>query len=278
MDIDILRTTLQQFLSNLWGTVGTFLPKLFAAIVVLGLGWIAAKLAARAMGGIARRAGLDRLVEKQEGVKRTLRGLGLSVDPSRAIGLATFWLILLLFLISAAETLGLGRLTATIDAFALFVPRVASAFLILVLGLSAAGFARRAAREAAAGLGAEHASAIGGLVYGALAVLVISLSIGQLDIETGLLNTVIAIVLIAAAAAIALSLGLGTREIAAKLVAGIYARENYRPGAWLRIGETEGVLLHISGVEAVLETAEGERVHIPTDQLLTAQVAERPER
>lgn len=278
MDIDILKTTLQQFLSNLWGTVGGFLPKLVAAIVVLGLGWIAAKLAAKAVVGLTRRAGLDRLVEKQDGVKRTLASLGLGVDPSRAIGLATFWLVLLLFLISAAETLGLGRLTATIDAIALFIPRVASAFLIVVLGLSVAGFARRAAREAAAGLGAEHASAIGGLVYGALAVLVVSLSIGQLDIETGLLNTVISILLVAAAAAIALSLGLGTREIAAKLVAGIYVRENYRPGAHLRIGDIEGVLLRIGGVEAVLETADGEHIHIPTDQLLTAQVAERLER
>jgi small-conductance mechanosensitive channel len=121
----------------------------------------------------------------------------------------------------------------------------------------------------------EYARVLANAVYVVLIVIVGSLAVGQLQIQTALFNRVVEIVLVAAGLALALALGLGTREIANHIVAGVYLRDLYRPGMEVTIGEHGGALEQMGPIVTTLRSADNHTVHIPngrlTEQVVTVQ-------
>jgi small-conductance mechanosensitive channel len=123
-------------------------------------------------------------------------------------------------------------------------------------------------------MGVEYAKAASQLAYGVLLVMIASLAIGQLQIETALLNRVIEITLIAVGAALAISLGFGTRDVARNVVAGVYARDSFKVGASITLGETRGTVEAVTAVNTRIRTTAGDTVYIPNAQLVDSMVRE----
>ncbi|MFH7376165.1 mechanosensitive ion channel family protein, partial [Pseudomonas syringae pv. tagetis] len=67
--------------------------------------------------------GLDRLVGGS-GLTKIICRAGVNVPISRLIGKIVYWFVLLIFLVSSAESLGLQRVSATLDILALYLPKV----------------------------------------------------------------------------------------------------------------------------------------------------------
>lgn len=256
-----------------WNKTMAFLPNLLAAIVILLVGFAISKALQRASAAVLRRLGFDQL-SARVGLDRFFRRGGLKSAPSALIGLLLFWLFMLTFLISAAETLGLTNVSQTIGALVHYLPNVIAAVVIFVVGLTVAAFVRGVVRSTAEGIGVEYAELLSNLAYGALVVVASTLAIGQLQVETTLLNRIIVIVIVGAAAAVAFALGTGTRDIARHLVAGVYLRDLYRTGTRLSVGEHSGALEEIGPVVTRLRTADGSVVNIPNAQLTEAVVKE----
>ncbi|NIO39652.1 MAG: mechanosensitive ion channel [Burkholderiales bacterium] len=143
---------------------------------------------------------------------------------------------------------------------------------MLVVGVVVAHFVRGAIRSAAEGVGFEYAKGLGTLVYGALLAIVATLAIGQLDIETKLLNDAISIVLIAVAASVALSLGLGTRDIAGNVIAGVYARDLFKAGATIKFGDVSGKIIEVGTTKTVIQTQGKKRISVANRELITQTV------
>ena len=103
--------------------------------------------------------------------------------------------------------------------------------------------------------------------------MVISLAIGQLEIETDLLNQVVSIMLFAIGAAVALSLGLGTRTTAGNIVAGLYARDLFpRRATKSTVGDISGTVIEVSTTNTLLELDDGTTYSMPNSLLVESQV------
>ncbi len=50
----------------------------------------------------------------------------IQVPVSTLVGKIVYWFVLLVFLVSAAESLGLQRVSATLDVLALYLPKVSA--------------------------------------------------------------------------------------------------------------------------------------------------------
>ena len=196
--------------------------------------------------------------------------------PSDIVGKLVFWLFMLTFLISAAETLGLENVSSTINFFVEYLPNVIAATLISVLGLLLAYFVRTVIETTAEGMGFGYTRVISRLAYFVLIIVVGILAIDQLGIETDLLDYVVGIVLIAVGAAIAIALGLGTRQVANNIVAGVYTRDLYKPGTRIQFSEYGGIVETIGSVTTSIRTRNGSLIHIPNDQLLQNVITETP--
>ncbi len=271
MEFDPWTQSLVNAMSTLWGAVGAFIPRLFGALVVVLLGFIVAKLLDTLLSKLLAKLGLDRLMSGT-GLNKLLARVGIQVPVSTLIGKIVYWFVLLIFLVSAAESLGLERVSATLDVFALYLPKVFGAALVLLAGVLLAQLANSIVRGAAEGVGLDYAHSLGRIAQSLVIIISISVAIGQLEVKTDLLNMVIAIVLISVGLAAALALGLGSRQVAGQIIAGIYVRALYSLGQEVRIGDIEGQIEEIGTVKTLLLSKDGELISVANRLLLEQQV------
>jgi len=244
MELDLWTQSLVTAMTALWTKIANFIPNLFGALVVVLLGFVVAKLLDTLLSKLLAKLGLDRLMGGT-GLTKILARIGIKVPISILIGKIVYWFILLVFLVSAAQSLGLDRVSAALDIFTVYLPKVFGALLVLLAGVLLAQLLNGLVRGAAESVGFDYASGLGRVAQGLVIIISISVAISQLEVKTDLLNHVIVIVLITVGLAVALAMGLGSREIAGQILAGIYVRELYQVGQEVRVGEVEGQIEEI---------------------------------
>ncbi|MCH9696289.1 MAG: mechanosensitive ion channel [Gammaproteobacteria bacterium] len=269
--IDEVQESVWQPMVGLWTKVAEFLPNIAGAILLLVVGYLVAKMIALIITKLLAKLGLDKLTERS-GIASAVQSTGLQTSASAIFGKIVYWLIFLTFMISAADTLGLPRVSSTIDDFVLYLPKLIGAMLVVIIGLFAAHMVRTAIETAAQGMQLEYGKALASLIYALMVIVIISLAIGQLEIETDLLNQVISIILFAVGAAVALSLGMGTRATASNIIAGLYARDLFPPGDKITVGEVSGRVMEVSTTNTLLELDDGTMYTLPNSVLVENQV------
>ena len=274
MELDLWTQSLVTAMTALWTKIANFIPNLFGALVVVLLGFVVAKLLDALLSKLLAKLGLDRLMGGT-GLTKILGRAGIKVPISTLIGKIVYWFILLIFLVSAAQSLGLERVSATLDIFTLYLPKVFGAILVLLAGVLLAQLLNGLVRGAAESVGFDYAAGLGRVAQGLVIIISISVAISQLEVKTDLLNHVIVIVLITVGLAVALAMGLGSREIAGQILAGIYVRELYQVGQDVRVGEVVGQIEEIGTVKTTLLTDEGELVSLSNRTLLEQHVTRR---
>ncbi len=259
--------------AHLRNAVTGVIPNVIGALVILGAGYFISKIAQKIIVGVLRKVGLDR-ASSAVGTTTLLESVNVRATPSAIVGALMFWFFMLVFLIAATDTLGLETVSATAASVAEYFPNVIAALAILVIGALGARIAREAVRNGAERIGVEFAGPLAQVVYGALLVVIVSLAVGQLRIETALVDRTVEVILLAGGAAFAITLGLGTRDVAKNLIAGMYARDIYRPHMTMTVGSNSGTVEEVGTVNTRIRTTTGEAIYIPNGQLMETIVRE----
>lgn len=270
-EINIWAETIVAVMTTFWSKVAGIIPNLVAAIVIMVIGYFIARFIGFVLARILKKIGFDGL-SKKVGIADTLQKAGIKLEASAIVGALGFWIILLMFLVTATESLGLPRVSGTIDAVVLYLPKVIAAAIIVVVGLFLARFVRDIVRTGAEGLAVSYAKPLGNAAYVILFVVIISLAINELEIETELLDTVFSILIAAIAIAIALSLGLGTRDLSSNLVAGYYARDLFAPGAQVTLDACEGKIEIVGPVKTTIKCKDGSLMTVANSELVASSV------
>ena len=182
MELDPWTQSLISAMTALWSKVAGFIPNLFVALVLVLLGFVVAKLLDTLLSKLLGKIGLDRLMTGT-GLTKLLARVGIHASVSTLIGKIVYWFVLLIFLVSAAESLGLQRVSATLDVLALYLPKVFGAALVLLAGVLLAQLVSSLVRGAAEGVGLEYANGLGRVAQGLVIIISISVAIGQLEIQ-----------------------------------------------------------------------------------------------
>ncbi|MDH3718184.1 MAG: mechanosensitive ion channel [Planctomycetota bacterium] len=259
--------SLHRSVTGMWTSAIDYLPNVIGMLLVLLIGWIIARVLERLAAMVLTRIRFDTLCEKT-GLLDSIQQLGVKASPSRMLGRIVFYILMLMFLITATDVLGMESISSMIRSFMGYIPNLIGALVIIMFGLTLANFVRSLVQNACERVGLDYANAAGKMVYGILLIVVGSLAVGQLQIETQLINKVIEIALLATGAGLAIALGFGTRDMARNIVAGVYARETFATGARLVVGEDKGTLTSIRAVNTELSTPDGKSVFVPNGQLM----------
>ncbi len=273
--VDQLSAPLLASLETLYSTVAGFLPSLTAAVIILLLGWLISAV----VRGIARRAltalGVDRLA-RHVGLAAFLARANVTTTPAELLASIVYWLLMLMFLVSATDALGLARVSQTIDDLVLYLPKVMGAVIMLLAGLLVARLGRDVVRTTAAGAGFEYADQLGSAVYALLAVIVSVLAVGQLELETDILNQVIAIGLTTTGLGLALAFGLGARTLASDVLAASYLREIFDDGDVVEYNGKRATVLEVGPVKVLLDLGDdGGVLTVSNAEFLAAEVIRR---
>ncbi len=242
----------------------TFLPKSLGALMLLGLGILLGKIVEAGASRILNMIGIDRLLSGT-GILSFLQKTGSKKTISQIVGLLGFWLVFLLFLISATEALSLPFLSETLSALVQYLPKIGMATLILILGLMATNFVRDMISLACESSGIRQGAIIAQTVYIAATLLVLVTAINELGIDTSLLNQIIVLVIAGLIAGSALSFGFGSRSAVRNLIAAHYIQPIVRIGEKIQIGNYSGTVTAVTPMIVVLDTDRG-RVVIPAAQ------------
>jgi hypothetical protein len=105
--------------------VAEFLPSLFGAVLILLFGWLLSRSVELAAGRALRAFGLDRAAVRLQ-LSGILERAGVKMALSEVVARLLFWLLMLTFVLSSVETLGLTAVTATIDRLIAYIPNCTS--------------------------------------------------------------------------------------------------------------------------------------------------------
>ena len=258
--MEAVSTSLNQILA--------FVPALILALMLLGFGYLLAKVVSIVTIRLLQLVGFDRLLSRTA-VQTLLERSGTKRKASEILGMIGFWIIFLVFLIKASDTLGLTMVSDALTGIANYIPKIGIAILVLVLGLIAANFVRELITMACSSAGITHGTMVAQAVYVAVVLLIVVTAIDALGIDTALLNNTIVILLAGLIGGAALSFGLGSRNAVANLIAAHYLGSVVRVGMTVKIGETQGTVVAVTPISVVLETKAG-RVVIPASQFSEA--------
>jgi hypothetical protein len=264
MDITLWTATLEESFEYSFKLFMAYLPKGLGALMLLGMGILLGKIVEAGTSRVLHLIGVDRLLGGT-GVLTLLKKIGSHKTISQIVGLLGFWLVFLLFLISATEALSLALLSETLTGLVHYLPKIGMATLILVLGLLATNFLRDLISVACDSSGIRQGTIIAQTVYIAATLLVLVTAINELGIDTSLLNQIIVILIAGLIAGAALSFGIGSRSAVKNLIAAHYIQPIVRIGEKIQVGAYNGTVTAITPMVVVLDTAKG-RVVIPAAQ------------
>ncbi|BFT32218.1 mechanosensitive ion channel [Alteromonas sp. D210916BOD_24] len=268
MDLNIWAQSFSNALTRFWTEVAGFLPNLIATVVVVFIGLFISKMITNWVAKLIEKLGFNTLCEKL-GIHSVISTLGFKANAADIVGKLLHLFFILIILVAAAETLGLERFSAILDEFILYLPKLFGALLITLIGLFIAKNGKTQLETSLENMGIEYGAAAGRVLQLMVLFITFSLVIGQLELETELLNTIFTVMIASLGIALALALGLGTQSVANSIVSGIYAREQLLPGDEVEFEGFVGNVVSVSTVNTILENKEGKRLSIPNQDLLT---------
>ena len=195
--------------------VATFLPDLIAAIFIVVFGWILCNIVKRIVIRILRLLRFDTIAERA-GIKQILERGGIQQSPSEILGLLIFWFLFLIVIVATLETLNLSGATDTLNAIYLYLPKIAAAIVMLILGLYFANFLETVTRTSCANAGLRQAPAIGRAAYIITAIFIIAGIFEILEIASEIVIWAFILVFGSVCLALALAFGLGGRDVAGR--------------------------------------------------------------
>jgi hypothetical protein len=265
-DISAWRDIFLQAATEVGTRLASFVPNLLGAILILVVGWLVSRSAEIAASRALRTVGLDRAAARLR-LAEVLERAGLGLTLSELVARLVFWLLMLTFLLSGIETLGLTAVTATIDRLIAYIPNLVGAALITLLGLLFARFLGSLVSSAAAAAGFPSAPRLGFLVQVLVAGLVVVVAIEQLGVGTAVLVGPLTAVLAALGFTAGLAFALGARPIITHILAGHFLRQSLPRDSFVEVDGQRGIIERIGATDTVLRN--GERSwSIPNAQLL----------
>ncbi|PRX53063.1 mechanosensitive ion channel family protein [Flagellimonas meridianipacifica] len=250
--------------------IASALPKIIGALIILLIGWIVTKIILFVLGKILKLAKVDTLSEKIN--EMNLFGKGdFKFDIAKIILGFVKWLLLLVFLIVAADILSWEIISTEIGNLLRYLPRLFSALALMMIGLYVGNFVKTTVKKLFDSLEFSGSNVVSNMLFYIIVIFISITALNQAGIDTTIITNNITMILGAFLLAFALGLGLGSRDIITDLLRSFYTRRTYAVGDKIVIGEHSGTVEAIENNSLTLVTKSGKYV-IPIKDVTSAKV------
>lgn len=199
------------------GAILHMLPGVAAALLLLLAGMVAARLVRTAIEKLLAFAQVDHYTEKMK-LNEVLSRLGLERSPAFVIGFMVYWLIILVFVVSAANAMQLTVVVQFLEQVVVFMPKLIGAVLVVAGGLLLGNFLSEIVRNAATASKIHEAAVFSKVVRFTVLVFASILALEQVGINATTIASSVHIVLATIGLGLALAFGLGGRDVAADII------------------------------------------------------------
>ncbi len=219
--MNVIRTVLvdpvQTAFNAMSQQLGTFLPSLLGALVILLVGLFIAKGLESLAVRLLRTVRLDTAADKLKISDVLMRG-GITLTSSELIGAFVYWFVMFLVLIAALNALNLTVAAQLFERVVSYLPNVVSAIFLLGVAIFFASFLGTTVRAAASNAGLAQANFLGQLVQAAMLVFASIVVLEQLRVDVSLLHHTLVVLIACVGLGVAIAIGLGTKDLAGRMV------------------------------------------------------------
>lgn len=250
INLDAWRQSLADSATLFVARVSEMLPALAGAVLVLFVGWGVSSLVAAVLRRTMRRFGFDRASEHLR-ITETLQRARISAAPSAIVARLVWWFLMLTFLLSAVEVLGLNAVTVTIDRVIGYLPKVAAAALIIVAGMLLGRIVQNLVRSAGSVAGLAQSTQLATLCHAVVILVTGVVALEQLGVATSILVTVVTSLVATLGLTFGATFALGARPLVTHILAGHSLRQLLPAGKAVEVGGRKGVVDRVGAVETL---------------------------
>jgi len=244
------------FVQNLWSQFLGVIPKILMAIGFVLLALIILKVVNYILKKLLKLSNIDSLTTKLN--EAELFGKNdYDIIPSKILLKFVKYLIILIFIIIASESLGLTMVSEGIASFIGYLPILISALLIFVVGVYLASLIKKAVQDTLKSLEVNGSNLVGNIVFYAIVVVVSITALNQAGIDTEIITSNLTLILGSVLISFTIAFGLGARDVITRLLFGFYSRKNFEVGQHIKTKKIEGTIQQIDNICITIKTDSG---------------------
>jgi len=216
----------QSFVASLYGILGMMLRglvKLIAFLLIIVIGWFISSLVAKAVAAVLRKLKINQLFDRM-GFADLSRKMGSETDSAQIIADVVKWLIRVVVLVVAFAALGIPAFSVLLTQLLLWLPNLAVAIVVLIVGGLVANALAQIVRGATTEAGFKNPGVLANVARGAIWAFAIVIAVNQVGIASTLVNTLFMGFVGAVALAAGLAFGIGGKELAGQLLEKWYGK------------------------------------------------------
>ncbi len=264
---DVLMSSIQAFIQVFMSA----LPKVVGAIFLLLFGWLAAKIISAAIEKLLKLVKFDELADKVN-TQEMLEKANIQSTPAKLVGKFVYWIIMLLVLVMATDTLGLTVVSEQISKLISLLPTLLSALILFIIGIYIATFIRDATRAATSTLSIGAGKAISSIVFYFIVIIVTLTALGQAGIDTSVITSNVTLILGAFLGGGALAYGLAARNVLSNMLGAFFNRRKFTKGQYIEVAGIKGKVVDMDNISITIATENEDLVILPAKMLLDEKI------
>ena len=211
-------SVLQASFNDVWFTIVSFVPAILAAAVIFIIGWVIGMILAKVIEQVIDVLRIDDAL-KASGVTEAVKDAGFHLSAGKLLGALVKWFVIIVFLMTALEILGLVRVTIFLQQVVLaYSPQVIVAVLILIIAAIVAEVVKSVVTGSARAAGVKQANMGGAIAKWAIWIFAVLAALNQLGVAAAFWQTLFTGIVVALSLAFGLAFGLGGKEAAARFI------------------------------------------------------------
>lgn len=213
-------------LQTLWLGFVNFVPNFIIAVVVFIVGWVLGSVVGRALEQVIGALKIERLFQSA-GAEAMMARAGIKLNVGGFIGSIVKWFIIIVFLMTSLEVLGLQQVNSFLREVVLsYLPQVFIAAIILVLAMAVSNLVRRIVVGSAKAANAPAANMVGTISYYAIWIFALIIALSTLGVAPQFMQILFTGIVAMLAIAGGLAFGLGGKDAASRAIEDI--KENMK--------------------------------------------------
>lgn len=245
--INTFNTLISQFVS--------FVPRLIGCIVILLIGYLVAKLTSTVIKKLLGQVGFDKIGDKLNDIS-IVKQLKTEIKLSEIVAKVIYYFILLVFLTAATETLGVDAITSMVLSIVNFIPQLIAAAIMLQIGIMLADAIKSGIVAVCKSFNIPAAQLIGNVVFFFFLIITFISALGQIGINTDLLESTFILIIGGVIGAFALGYGIASRDVLSNMLGSIYSRNKFKEGQIVKLDDVKGTITRIDNVSVTIQNEE----------------------
>lgn len=238
--------------NNLANQFADFAPRLIYCVVILLLGYFVARIISIIVKNVLERIGFDKIGNRLNEIS-IVKQLKTEIKLSEIIAKVLYYFVLLIFLPIATETLGVDAITKMVLSLVGFIPQIIAAAIMLQVGILLADAVKGAVITLCRSFNVPSARLIGNLVFAFFVIITLISALGQIGINTELIESSFIMLIGGVVAAFSLGYGIASRDVLSNMISSFYSRNKFQEGQRIRIDEMEGIITKIDNMSVTIQ-------------------------